>query len=660
KNHPLDPLSPTEIALASKLIRSYFVSSHPVLYFSTVTLKEPAKSLLLNAFLDDATPPHFITRHAFANVMDPVTETGYEVVVDLTRKKVTSVVKLDPGTQPMYAIDEDPDINAVLLADPQVQLRLAAIGLTNLSMVAPLYWDFGYLGDRPEYLEKRVVQVFFSFQNVRNDNHYAHPLGFVAIVDILAKTMLAIEDLPTTLGFQPSSAPFGDTSAPFMMANYDPTLLPADSFRKNLRPTTVSQSGGPSYKVNGYQVEWQKWKFRVGFNSREGLVLHNINYNDKGHVRPLIYRAALSELFVAYGDPRPPFHRKMAFDAGQYGVGQSTHQIRPTADCKAGSIHFFDMTVSNKAGLPVTIPAAVCMYEDDIGPLMKKYNPRDRRAYVVRNQRLVISFTSGLGNYDYEWKWIFHLDASIRMEVNLHGIDNPTFVSNLGTDRPETPIHGTLLTHTPGILAQNHQHFFAVRIDTEIDGNENSVAMVDVVPDGPTGSPQNPYGNGFRAVNTLLKTSSQAHACANQERARSWHIYGNLSRLHPFSHTPMGYRLVAENPIYLMMQRDSPIHPKCGFVDHTVWVTPYAEDQLFAGGVYLNNSGLPAWVAAAPNASLVETDLVLWHVFGLTHIPRVEDFSVMSTESAGFWLKPVNFFLENPALDVPSFLHIQS
>lgn len=72
--------------------------------------------------------------------MDPVTETGYEVVVDLTRKKVTSVVKLDPGTQPMYAIDEDPDINAVLLADPQVQLRLAAIGLTNLSMVAPLYW----------------------------------------------------------------------------------------------------------------------------------------------------------------------------------------------------------------------------------------------------------------------------------------------------------------------------------------------------------------------------------------------------------------------------------------------------------------------------------------------------------------------------------------
>ncbi|XP_035708131.1 copper amine oxidase 1-like [Folsomia candida] len=121
----------------------------------------------------------------------------------------------------------------------------------------------------------------------------------------------------------------------------------------------------------------------------------------------------------------------------------------------------------------------------------------------------------------------------------------------------------------------------------------------------------------------------------------------------------MGYRLIAENPIRLMMNKDSPIHPKCAFVDHTVLVTPYQEDQLYAGGAYLNNSGLPVWVANAPDSNLVETDIVLWHVFGLTHIPRVEDFPVMSAETVSFWLRPVNFFLENPALDVPSFLNIQ-
>lgn len=46
------------------------------------------------------------------------------------------------------------------------------------------------------------------------------------------------------------------------------------------------------------------------FNGREGLVLYNINYNDNGKVRPIMYRAALSEMWIPYGDPRPPYHRK--------------------------------------------------------------------------------------------------------------------------------------------------------------------------------------------------------------------------------------------------------------------------------------------------------------------------------------------------------------
>lgn len=146
-------------------------------------------------------------------------------------------------------------------------------------------------------------------------------------------------------------------------------------------------------------------------------------------------------------------------------------------------MYFFDAVVSNKAGLPVTIPSAICMYEDDVGVLMKKYNAKDRRAYTVRKQRLVLTFTSSVGNYDYEWRWILHQDASIRMEVNLQGIDAPVFLASFNSDDP-LPKHGTVLTGTPGVLAPNHQHLFVVRLDTEIDGNENTVAMTDVVPDG--------------------------------------------------------------------------------------------------------------------------------------------------------------------------------
>jgi primary-amine oxidase len=43
----------------------------------------------------------------------------------------------------------------------------------------------------------------------------------------------------------------------------------------------------------------------------------------------------------------------------------------------------------------------------------------------------------------------------------------------------------------------------------------------------------------------------------------------------------------------------------------------------------------------------------VWHTFGMTHNPRVEDFPVMPVEISTISLKPADFFTANPALDVP-------
>lgn len=36
------------------------------------------------------------------------------------------------------------------------------------------------------------------------------------------------------------------------------------------------QPEGPSWEVDGNHVKWQQWDMRVGFNYREGLVLHQV------------------------------------------------------------------------------------------------------------------------------------------------------------------------------------------------------------------------------------------------------------------------------------------------------------------------------------------------------------------------------------------------
>lgn len=49
-----------------------------------------------------------------------------------------------------------------------------------------------------------------------------------------------------------------------------------------------------SFTCDGNLVTWQKWQFRVGFNYREGLVLHQLSYEG----RPVMARGSLVEMAV--------------------------------------------------------------------------------------------------------------------------------------------------------------------------------------------------------------------------------------------------------------------------------------------------------------------------------------------------------------------------
>jgi primary-amine oxidase len=65
------------------------------------------------------------------------------------------------------------------------------------------------------------------------------------------------------------------------------------------------------------------------------------------------------------------------------------------------------------------------------------------------------------------------------------------------------------------------------------------------------------------------------------------------------------------------------------------------------------SQGLPQWIANNPSENIANEDIVLWHTFGLTHFPAPEDYPVMPAEPMTVLLRPRNFFLRNPALDVP-------
>src|SRR5262249_60688539 len=71
--------------------------------------------------------------------------------------------------------------------------------------------------------------------------------------------------------------------------------------RTDLKPLEIVQRQGPSFELRGHEVQWQKWRLRIGFTPREGLVLHTVAYEDRGRLRPILYRASLSEMVLPYG-----------------------------------------------------------------------------------------------------------------------------------------------------------------------------------------------------------------------------------------------------------------------------------------------------------------------------------------------------------------------
>ena len=101
----------------------------------------------------------------------------------------------------------------------------------------------------------------------------------------------------------------------------------------------------------GHLLRWQNWELRLGFNYREGLVLHTVGFRDAGRLRPVAHRLSFAEMVVPYRDPTPDHFRRTAFDIGEWGLGFMTTSLERGCDC-LGEIVYLDAVVHDSAGGP--------------------------------------------------------------------------------------------------------------------------------------------------------------------------------------------------------------------------------------------------------------------------------------------------------------------
>jgi primary-amine oxidase len=551
-----------------------------------------------------------------------------EAVVSVTAGEVRDF-RVVEGMRPALLMTEA--INAIFTTKqhPDYIAALARRGITDLDNVQIDPWPAGVFGYDCEN-DRRIARCISFLREDPNDNGYARPIEGVIVHFDMGRNEVAevIDHGVVTMPTEKGSYAAGD----------QPQL------RTDLKPISITQPEGTSFTVDGNLVQWQKWSLRISFDPYEGLVLHQVAYDDGGRTRTVLHRASISEMVVPYGDPGELHGWKNAFDAGEWGLGRMTQSLTLGCDC-VGEIHYFDATLATEQGEPWVIENAICMHEEDYGILWKHVDLHSGTSEVRRSRRLVISFITTVGNYEYGFFWYLYLDGNIQLEVKLTGIVSPMTIEP-GTQPPFANVVA------PGIAAPHHQHLFCARLDFDVDGTTNEVHEVEAEP-LPAG-PDNPWSNAFRQRVTRFEREQEAQRDTNPSRSRSWKIV-NPDVTNGLGQ-PVAYKLVPTMQTPTMLARpESSVAKRAGFARHNLWVTPYAPDERRAAGEYPNQhsggDGLPRWTAA--DRSLVGTDVVCWYTFGVTHFVRPEDWPVMPVEYCGFLLSPVGFFDRNPALDVP-------
>ncbi|UQC79390.1 copper amine oxidase [Colletotrichum lupini] len=591
KPQPLDPLRPEEISQAAGIVRES--NRGKKIFYRAISLVEPPKKDLVK-FLDSE---HGGNRDAVhperqARVQAYVAKTLHEMIVNLDTATVASTTPL-PGRHSFIDTDFMAQVAAACLADENIQREISALKLPEGATVVVEPW--AYATDGMKDMKDRWTMAWFYMRLSDNPdaNYYAYPLDICAEVSNSLE-VVKIYRLPS--GEQDKLSDEGkefDRRKIHSNSEYHPDFV--QERRTTTKPYHVSQPEGPSFSIEENHVSWEKWTLRVGFNYREGMTLHDIRFEG----RSLFHRLSLAEMFVPHGDPRCPYPRKAAFDLGNDGAGINANNLKLGCDC-LGYIKYFDGWLSTSSGEPLKMP---------------------------------------------------NVDGSIFYEVRATGIMS-TAPIDLDTKVP----WGTIVA--PGVLAPYHQHIFCLRMDAAIDGPQNSLVVEEShpIPFGGDTDTYNPFGVGYTTTSQVIEKETGLDLDFNTNK--TFKII-NENVTNSTTGTSVGFKLLPHYSQLLLAQPNSWHGKRARYTSHAVWVTRYHDDELFPAGRFTMQStgddGIGSWIEQrkdGDSSSVRNEDIVVWHTFGSTHNPRIEDWPVMPCEKMMVGLKPVNFFQGNPALDV--------
>jgi primary-amine oxidase len=623
--HPMDALTAVEITAATTILRNAGKLPDGALVVS-MTLEEPSKAEVRGWVNGEA-----FSRRAFAVVLTDGKLAEAKINLDARTLSAWDVIE---NRQAAITIDEIIAVGSILGSDAGWREAMGKRGFISLANVFCFPFSAGPSLD-PALAGRRVLKSSCVDRTGASNNIWGKPVeNLMATIDLTERKVVSITDL----GVLPAPP---DT----------PSHAWKDSgqVRPVTRPVEIASAQGSNITVTGGEVRWDNWSFHVRLDPRLGAVLSLIRYDDHGLAREIVYQLSASEMFVPYMDPASTWSFRGYMDIGEYGFGVLATQLRPGLDCPAGA-SFLDVTIADTKGAPLGLKGVVCIFERPTGNPLWRHEEAVNQTYEARaNTELVVRMAPVVGNYDYLVDYVFDRAGDIDVRLGAYGIDETKGVASSTLSDPTATAdtaYGTLVGNR--LVAVNHDHYMAFRIDMDVDGPANRFVEDRIVP-------RRISENGPRR--SLWQVESRATAVegpvttpinAAQFRVESTTKKNALGY-------PTSYQLMPGHTDSSILSPDDALQIRAGFSAYTMWSSAYAPHELYAAGAYPNENpevdGLPKWVSA--KRPIDGKDLVLWYTIGFRHVPRAEDWPAMPGLWHGFRLRPFNFFDRSPALDVP-------
>jgi primary-amine oxidase len=582
--HPLDPLSAAEIRTAFTVLRDAGLVD-AMTRFPLIDLDEPDKAQVLAW-----RPGGDEFRKAF--VVARRDRAVHQGVVDLAGRNVESW-RAVPGVQSGLLAEEWDAARRITLADSGWQAAMRKRGYDGFGQIFCTPLAAG-----PGETERRLLRVA-CFDDSGAVTSWSRPVeGLIAVVDLDAGKVVQVTDS----GAVPVPPPSRETLPP---------------------PALTAASPKRNFTIDGSEVRWGAWSFRFRMDRRAGPIVSLLRYGD----RMILYRGSLAELFVPYMDSDPAWSFRRFMDEGEWGLGLAASPLTAGIDCPADAA-FLDAVLPDDRGNPLAGKSVICLFERDAGAPLWRHFETATGAYSGRPAtELVLRTIPSLGNYDYIVDWVLTPAGAIRVEVGAAGIDAVKGVAA-----------GSHEVIAPQRVGVDHDHFFSVRLDLDIDGAANTLVRRRLVADG----------SGWRPVDEPI-TAEGPLGAGMRDAPEIWRVVNpdvttGLGR-HP------GYELHADHPATSLLASQ----PRAGFAAAALWVTAYDRAELYAAGDYPNQAeggdGLPVY--AAKHRPVENADIVLWATIGFHHLPRPEDWPVLPVMWHSLSLVPDGFFDRNPALPEP-------